>query len=252
MIDCQEVSFSSSLQQQRLEQARSILGERIIDRLLCFTLFLLGIQRSTIAELLDASPGTVRSVVRSVLHDGLPAFEDRRSSSSTFLPSKQQQPVKISIAESPEMITVNLGNSGRIEILRENILQQRVILLTMLTDELLSTKEVSETLGLSMVHTRELAEKLSTGDVSSLMDKRLGQTQEYRFTPEVKAQLIEQFVVDLVTNGKVSGRQLAGHLQQRCNVKLSERSIRDHLGKLGLSRIKRSLPELLKEAKKNS
>ena len=68
----------------------------------------------------------------------------------------------------------------------------------------------------------------------------------------MKAQLIEQFVVDLVTDGRVSGRQLADHLQQRCDVVLSERSIRDHLGKLGLSRIKRSLPGLLKEAKKNS
>ncbi len=68
----------------------------------------------------------------------------------------------------------------------------------------------------------------------------------------MKAQLIEQFVVDLVTDGRVSGRQLAEHLQQRCDVVLSERSIRDHLRKLGLSRIKRSLPGLLKEAKKNS
>lgn len=251
MIDCQKASFSSSLQQQRLEQARSVLGERVVDRLLCFSLFLLGVQRSTIAELLDAPPGTVRSVIRSVLHNGLPALEDRRSSSSTFLPSRQE-PVKITIEKSPEMITVNLGDSGRIEIPRKNVLQQRVVLLSLLTDGLLSTKEVSEALGFSMVHTRELSEKLSGGDVTSLIDKRSGQTQEYRFTPEVKAQLIEQFVVDLVTDGSVSGRTIAEHLQQRCDVGLSERSIRDHLGKLGLSRIKKSLPGLLKEAKKNS
>ena len=251
MIDCQKAFFSSSLQQQRLEQARSVLGERVVDRLLCFSLFLLGIQRNTIAELLDAPPGTVRSVVRSVLHDGLPALEDRRSFSSTFLPSRQE-PVKITIEKSPEMITVNLGDSGRIEIPLENVLQQRVVLLSLLTDGLLSTREVSETLGLSMVHTRELSEKLSAGDVASLIDKRSGQTQEYRFTPEVKAQLIEQFVVDLVRDGRVSGRQMAEHLQQRCGIELSERSIRDHLRKLGLSRIKKSLPGLLKEAKKNS
>ena len=83
MIDCQKTSFFPSLQQQRLEQARSVLGERVVDRLLCFSLFLLGIQRNTIAELLDAPLGTIRSVVRSVLHDGLPALEDRRSTSST-------------------------------------------------------------------------------------------------------------------------------------------------------------------------
>lgn len=115
MIDCQKIFFSPSLQQQRLEQARSVLGERVVDRLLCFSLFLLGVRRSTIAELLEAPPGTVRSVVRSVLHDGLPALEDRRSSSSTFLPSSQE-PVKITIEQSPEMITVKLGDAGKIEI----------------------------------------------------------------------------------------------------------------------------------------
>ena len=251
MIDCQKASFSSSLQQQRLEQARSVLGGRVVDRLLCFSLFLLGFRRNTIAELLDTPPGTVRSVVRSVVQDGLPALEDRRSSSSAFLPS-HKEPVKITIGESPEMLIVNLGDSGRIEIPRENILQQRVVLLSLLTDKLLSTREVSEALGLSMVHTRELSEKLSAGDVSSLIDKRSGQIQEYRFTPEVKAQLIEQFVVDLITDGRVSGKKMAEHLRQRCDVELSERSIRDHLGKLGLARIKKSLPGLLKEAKKNS
>ena len=38
MIDCQKAFFSPSLQQQRLEQARSVLGERVVDRLLCFLL----------------------------------------------------------------------------------------------------------------------------------------------------------------------------------------------------------------------
>ncbi len=66
----------------------------------------------------------------------------------------------------------------------------------------------------------------------------------------MKAKLIEQFVVDLVKDGNVSGRTIAEHLQQRCDVELSERSIRDHMEKLGLSRIKKSLPGLLKEAKK--
>ena len=196
MIDYQKAFFSPSLQQKRLKQARSILGERVVDRLLCFTLFLLGIQRSTIAELLDAPPGTVKSVVRSVLHDGLPALEDRRSSFSTFL-SSRQEPVNISIAKSPEMMTVDLGNSGRIEIPCENMLQQRVILLTMLTGKLLSTRGVSEALGLSMVHTRELAEKLSAGDVSSLMDKRSGQTREYRFTSDRKSTRLNSSHTDI-------------------------------------------------------
>ncbi len=250
MIDCQKDSFSSSLQQQRLQQARTTLGSRVVDRLLCFSLYLLGAERSTIAKLLGTPPGTVRSVVRSVLHDGLPALEDRRSSSSTFLPINQEVG-KITLEHSPETVMVKLGNSGTISLPRGNLLQQRVVLLSLLSDGLLTTRQVSEALGLSMAHTRELAAKLAAEDVSALIDKRSGQTREYRFNAEVKAQLIEQFVVDLVRDGTVSGRTIAEHLQQRCDVELSERTIRDHMEKLGLSRIKKSLPALLKEAKKN-
>ena len=81
-------------------------------------------------------------------------------------------------------------------------------------------------------------------------DKREGQKQQYRFTAEVKAELIQQFVLDIASGGRASGKQLAEHVQQRCAVALSERSIRDQLAKLGLSRNKRSLPELLSGLKR--
>jgi hypothetical protein len=92
---------------------------------------------------------------------------------------------------------------------------------------------------------------LSADDITALIDKRKGQQQEYRFSPEVKAELIQQFVLDIVSSGKSSGKLLADHLQKRCELILSERSIRDHISKLGLSRIKKSLPDLLSALKKN-
>lgn len=251
MIDCQNASFSDSLQEQRLDQARETLGSRVVDRMLCYTLYILGFERSTIAQLLNTPPGTVRSVIRAVLNGGLPAFEDRRSSSSTFLPVKQEI-VELSVETVEESMMIKMGEVSIITIPRENLLQQRVVLLSLLNDNLLSTRQVSEALDLSMTHTRELAEKLASGDAAALIDKRGGQTKEYRFDAELKSQLIEQFVVDLVSNGTVSGRSIAEHLEKRCELTLSERSIRDYMEKLGLSRIKKTLPTLLKEAKKNS
>jgi len=249
MIDCRQVFFSAELQQQRLTQAQRVLGEKVVRRLLCFTLYLLGAHRSSVAQLMDIPGGTVRSVVRAVLHGGLPGLEDRRGSASAFLPPKPRS-MHISIQAQEQAVSVDFDTMCRLEIPAQNSLQTRIVLLTMLNSRLLSTGEVSQALGLSAVHTLNLARRLDTDDIGALIDKREGQKQQYRFTAEMKAELIQQFVLDIASGGRASGKQLAEHLQQRCALSLSERSIRDQLAKLGLSRIKGSLPALLSGSKK--
>ena len=249
MIDCRSASFSAALQQQRLGQARRVLGEKVVDRILCFALYLLGIERSSIAELTGSPAGTVRSVVRAVLHGGVPAFEDRRRRSSSFLPP-QPKVMKITMGRQEQGVSVGFEGTGRMEIPPQNNLQARVVLLTLLASGLVGSREVSEVLGLSTVQTLNLARALEREDIRGLIDKREGQKQEYRFTTEVKAELIQQFVLDIVAEGRASGRSLSEHLLKRCELRLSERSIRDQLVKLGLSNIKESLPNLLSGLKK--
>ena len=57
-------------------------------------------------------------------------------------------------------------------------------------------------------------------------------------------------VLDIVTSGKSSGNLLAKQLNKRCKLTLSERSIRYHIEKLGLSKVKKSLPQLISGLKK--
>ena len=249
MIDCRVASFSAALQQQRVRQAQKILGEKVVDRILCFALYLLGFERSSIAELSGSPAGTVRSIIRAILHGGVPAFEDRRRRSSTFMPSQPKQ-MEIGVEKHEQGVNVDFGGMSGIQIPRENSLQAKVVLLTLLDSGLVGTRDVSEVLGLSAVHTLNLARALEREDILGLIDKREGQKQEYRFTEKVKAELIQQFVLDIVAEGRVSGRSLSEHLLERCELRLSERSIRDQLVKLGLSNIKESLPNLLSGLKK--
>ncbi len=139
MIDCRFASFSAALQQQRVRQAQGILGEKVVDRILCFALYLLGFERSSIAELTGCPAGTVRSIVRAVLHGGVPAFEDRRRRSSTFLPQQQpKQPNRmvITVGRQEQGVNVDFEGMGGIQIPRENSLQARVVLLTLLNNGL--------------------------------------------------------------------------------------------------------------------
>jgi len=250
MINYQQISFSKELQKQRIAQAQTILGKKVVQRIICFVLYILGVDRKSIADVMDTPPGTIRSIIRAILHDGLPALEDRRRHSSTFLPP-QEKSVKVTIEMEEQSVIIDFGAAGQLKIPRRNILQLRVILLTMLTNNLISTRDISAILGFSTVHTLNLAQNLHTDDITVLIDKRKGQQKEYRFTPDIKAELIQQFVIDIIASGKSSGKFIARHLQERCALILSERSIRDHISKLGLSRIKKSLPDLLVGLKKN-
>jgi len=109
---------------------------------------------------------------------------------------------------------------------------------------------VADALHLSVDRTGKLARQLAQEDVKGILDQR--QRQDYRFTPEIKAELIQQFVIEAVAQRPTGGEQLAKKLEERCGFTLSARSILSHLSKFGLSNIRGSLAEHLSEAKKKS
>jgi hypothetical protein len=83
-----------------------------------------------------------------------------------------------------------------------------------------------------------------------LIDKRKGQIQDYRFTPEIKAELIQQVAANAITGKPTSSRAVSQHIKKRCNLVLPDRSVRLHMNKLGLPKILNSLPALVEDLKK--
>ena len=249
MLIGQNILFCDKLSQQRMAQAEKILGAKVIKRIICFVLYLLGVERKSISNLLITPPGSVRSIIRAVLHGGISVFEDRRKSRSTFLPQEQKIP-KAAVRVQAEQIVVDLGDSRQVKIPRKNSIQAKAVLLTMFNNSLLKSGEVAEALDITPAHVLNLAHGLQTEGINFIIDKRQGQQQDYRFPPEVKSEVIQQFVVDIVVEGRTSGRLLSERLQARCNLSLPERSIRHHVKELGLTRIKRTLPPLLAALKK--
>ena len=252
MINCQGLLFSQELSNDRLLKAKKVFGAKVIYRLLCFALYLLGVDRTSISQSLDIAPGSIRSIIRALFHSGLSAFEDRRHSHSSFLPhSDTQSPQSVNIKEESDSVAVEFGSSLKFLIPRKNTFQTRIVLLTMVQNGFVRAAEVGKVLGISAAHTRILADTLKREDGDTLQDKRQGQQMDYRFLPEMKGELIQQFVLDISVAGKTSGRLLSEHLKERCGIRLSERSIRVHMNKLGLSKIKHTLPQLIESLKKN-
>ncbi|MDP2645411.1 MAG: hypothetical protein Q8P24_10760 [Desulfobacterales bacterium] len=251
LINCRNISFSAQLSRNRIGQAKKTLGPGVVQRFLCFALYLLGVNRSAIAQLLSIPLETAKSIIKAVTRDGLGAFEDRRRRVSTFLPEVEAEPAPITLKTEEDHIVVDLG--GRyLRLLRQDSLQLKIVLLTMLNNDLLRKRGVAEALELTPFHTTTLARRLSEEGACSLVDHRQGQKQEYRVSAPIKAELVQQFAVDIITSGQTSGNKISTELKERCNISVPPRTVRHHLAQMGLREIKQSLPQLLTGAKKNS
>jgi hypothetical protein len=255
MLDCRDLpQLSYERSQKRLERATGVLGAKVVTRLLAFSLYLLGANRDALAGCLGIRLETLKSLVKRGFSDGLVALEDRRRSLSTFLP--RQAPaaeLRPKVSLEPETLVVEFDEGTRMRVPLRNRIQCRTVLLSMAGSKLLSVDEVADGLGLSAERVRKLKTKLAQDDVvAALVDQRSGQQRDYRVTPEVKAELIQQYVVNLQTEGRTSSEKLKDDLSNRCNIEIASRTIRLHVAKLGLPLIRDSLPQLLSEVKKTS
>ncbi len=250
-MDCENLIFSENLSSQRITKAENILGKTIVRKIITFALYLLGVDRSAIALRLNISPGTIRSLVRSFNSRGLMALLDRRTKTSLPKIKSLSESSEPKIELDTDYLKIVMGvNEHIINIPISNQSQQRIVLLTLLNSKILKRPEVAKALGLSEDRTIKLARKLAQSDATSIADQRQGQKVDFFFTPQIKAEIIQQFVIDIVTKGHTSGKQLSKNLEERCQLALSPRSILHHISKLGLRDIRSSLPNLLEEAKK--
>jgi transposase len=199
------------------------------------------------------SAETVKSTIKAIMRDGLSALQDRRRRHSQPSSPICPQLPPITLIQQDQIIVVDLGSPDRqIKIDKHDALQRKIVLLTMLNSGLLSKEQVAEAIGLTQPHTAALARQLTEKGALSLADQRKGQMHDYRVSPQIKAELIQQFAVEAVTGGATSGTSISDQLKERCQITISPRTVRHHLHKLGLSKIKHSLPELIAAVKKTS
>lgn len=244
-------NFSETHAQKRQKKANEILGESVVNRILAFALFLFGGKRDKIAKLLDMPMGTLLSFLTRINTHGLNAFEDGRFSPAENLQEIKMLP-KCNLSLQEKNVCIQFGNLDPVlKIPKENQLQAKTVLFTLLKHRLLSTNDAAGILDLSNRRVRDLNAKMQEEDVSALIDKRIGQQEDYRFNSETKSELVQQFTVNAISGQSTSSRKLAEDIKDRCDLILADRSIRDHVRKLGLSRIRKTLPELVDKEKKN-
>ncbi len=257
-MDCQDLVFSQKQSQKRIDKALKVIPIKMLKRILCFSLYLLGAKRKAIASLMEIPQESVKTNISKVMKDGFSAFRDRRTSENRYDPPTWTPPEELqtTLLVEEKFCTVVFGGMGRkLRILRNHKVHLRTVLLSLLVSGLLTIRSVATALGITQAHCRGLSEKLMTEGVTNvLLDKRKGQVRDFRFGPPEKAELIQNFAARAVTGHSVSSQALAEIINDSLQESfiISPRTVRWHMNKLGLMNIKKTLPELVDSLKKNS
>ena len=244
-----DLNYSDLHRNNRLAQAREILGTMFVNRIIAFALFLLGANRKEIAKYLEIPLDTMLSFFTRITKYGSSGFLDRRTKPQRQSDNKYNA-LTCSIKES--QLEFHFGSTSKIiKIPEDNVLQYKTIILTFLDNGIINRKEAAKALNYSSGNTDKLLHKIRTEDISCLIDKRQGQKKYYLFTPEIKSELILQFAANAATGKSTSSSVLADGLKQRTSLQLSHRSIRYHIAGLGLKGKSKALQKLI-GFKKNS
>lgn len=155
-MNCETLSFSQKLSDQRINRAEALLGRKVVQKILAYALFLLGVSRSAIASFLNIPPGSVRSLILATNNRGLSGFEDQRIKTSYFKPPLPEKiTLALEVEESFLRVNFNIGDL-LLRIPNSNPIQKRVVLLSMANSGLLERNEVANALGLSADRTGKL------------------------------------------------------------------------------------------------
>ena len=245
---CETINFSQVKSEKRINKATELLGAKVTARIIGFVLFLLGAAHKDINRLFNTPNETFNSFTKRVWKDGIVALEDRRFSYEPE-PMIAEPMVKIPTATiQGDEVIIHLPSerSEGIRIPTENKLMVKAVLLALLQNQMLNSQTVADILGYTQSHTLYLNRQIFSGSTEALLDGRQGQKQCYVFKPEVKAELIQQYIVNAIVGKSTACASLASGLKERCGLDLPARTISHYVKKLGLKRkLLHGLPTLI-------
>ena len=134
---------------------------------------------------------------------------------------------------TPDFLTIYFGIGNQsLAIPASNTIQIRTVVLTMLKNNFIDISTASQALNCHVSHVQRLNRRLHNDDATIFNDKRQGQKKDYVFDSETKAEMIQQYIANLINNKNISSQALSEDLKERCDLDLSSRTIRLHVAKI--------------------
>lgn len=238
-------SQSQALAKTRLNKAIATLGEEVVRRIVAFGLFLIGFPRELVANSLGVSTAGLKSLVDQVLKEGVARFLDRRKkqpypSVARPEPAKPAKP-QVEIAVDEGSIKVKFNGPCELMVKDDDRLGRKILAMILIDSGLISQRKGAELIGCQPLAVSKNLQLYRQEGSRCLVDRRVGQRRDYKFTTSIKGELIYAFTMDILKECTTSQGTIASHLEKTFNRPFSTRTVSYHLGKIGLNDIKRRL-----------
>jgi len=258
MLNFQDFNLSEIKRQNRIEVAKSALGEQTVNRVLAFSSYLMGAPRKEIAETFNYSVPGLASLVQRIQQEGTRAFSYQQGPRTEEFsrPSEPQllvatAAIKGVIESNIEAHILNIKINKPLELklsINPEQTADQIFILKCQHAGIITIQQAANFLQKTSNQIQTMIRKLKqTGGIEAVQDQRQGQKQAYKFSDEAKSNLVYYFVEDLITHRSISSIRIHNKLRQDLTVEISDRMVRHYLEHLGLSAIKPRLIELVKK-----
>ena len=250
-----QTKLSESISQKRITRAVNALGEGVVIRILAFASYLMGWPYDDIARNYGYSTPGLKSLLQQVITQGVERFVDQRKKDAWQLPAVEPAAIKceIDLEKKDEGLVVHIQKAS-LFLKEDDILARKTLAMLLVDAGALTQKAAAELTGTKPLAVSKNYQSFKEKGAIALVDKREGQKQEYRFTPQVKGELIHGYSMKALENIRPSSNMLAQHLSDIFDHPFSRRTVSYHLGQTGLSlvgpRIVEDTQRFLKQLKK--
>ncbi|HET56736.1 MAG TPA: hypothetical protein ENN33_16195 [Ignavibacteria bacterium] len=257
MLNFQDLNLSAIKQHNRIEVAKSALGEQTVNRILAFSSYLMGAPRKEIAEAFNYSVPGLASMVQRIQQEGTCAFSYNQGprTQGVLKPVKPKAMVSSTIKDFIEsnidanILNIRINNPLEMKIsFNPEHTADQIFILKCQEAGIITIQQAANFLQKTSNQIQTMIRKLKqTGGIEAVQDQRQGQKQAYKFSDEAKSNLFYYFFEDLITHRSISSIRIHDKLSQDLKIGISDRMVRNYLENIGLSAIKVRLIELAKK-----
>jgi len=232
--------------QNRIDHAVNSIGGDVVNRILGYSLYLFGFPYEFISSKTGLSEAGFKTLARQINKNGIGRFQDRRRKKEcSYLKGRGKNINDATIVNYNEQDNIHaefeIKGSVSIKIRKDDILGKKLLTLLLMEAGVLMQKDATQILNCQRLTVRKNLLKLQSSGAKGLIDRRRGQTKDYKFDAKVIFEIIKKFisgVFDMETPSKTNTNK---HLNEKFSQSFSERATALHLKKMGLTDHKKEL-----------
>lgn len=237
-MQCPHLSKFQSIKkgQKRLDQAIDFLGPDVANKILGFSLYVLGYPYDFISDTVRLSEPGLKTLIQDVYENGVEPFLDKRKKVHPVIKNPQETanpPVKYIEHDEKDIIEFKLTCPISLRIRKDDSIGKKLLTLLFIDANLLKQAEAAKILKCKRLAVYQNLKKIRSIGTKGLIDNRKGQKTEYKFDAKVKGEIVKGYLLSIFENKIPTKTNITQHLREKFSEKYSEEAVALHLKKLG-------------------